>query len=226
MFVIFTCEKLGGEGVLEMFAGLEVWRTSRHLFKNAVNTGFHLHRLYSETMMRLRILQRRVQEGRDVLPASDFARWLQFSGMIPLFKENAQDGVSKIDGSLLESTVEQLLQNCNERLRTNNDKPSFDRSDYCSLHEKLDMVAGYLSKLSVAPAVVVEPTVANEKNGCGSCAHRTRLDVMPDDISAPLNVGNVRRNNNGNDAEAHGDAADAVGFTPRMSLSPTVTGKR
>ena len=93
-----------------------------------------LHRIYRETMNRLDVLSRRVAEGRDVMAASEFARWLSFSGIIRLCEENACGGDLKVDGALLRWTCEQLIQQCNERI---------------------DLMAGYMSKLSVAPSVSV-----------------------------------------------------------------------
>ena len=123
---------------------------------NAVNT----YRLYNETKNRLETLSRRVSEGRDMVAASEFARWVFFSGIIQLCKENAVDGALKVDGALLEWTVNELVQKCNERHRTNSSAPTVTEAELKSVHEKLDTIAGYLSRLSVAPAVAVEPDLS------------------------------------------------------------------
>ena len=106
-------------------------------------------------MGRLDSFRRRVDEGRDVMAASEFARWVFFSGLIQLCKENSQDGFFKVDGALLQWTCEHLIEQCNERFRANNFDPSFEQAEFQSLHEKIDMMAGYLSRLSVAPSVVI-----------------------------------------------------------------------
>jgi hypothetical protein len=108
-----------------------------------------LHRIWSETIGRLDSFRRRVAEGRDVMAASEFARWVFFSGLIGLFKENAQDGFFRVDGALIQSKCEQLIESCNERFRSNDVSPHFDSAEFKSLHEKVDCIAGYLSKLVV-----------------------------------------------------------------------------
>jgi hypothetical protein len=121
----------------------------------------NLHRIWNETLNRLETLRGRVQENRDVMAASEFARWLLFSGLIELFKVNAQDGFFKVDGCLIESKAETLLSMCNDRFRTNVQDPSFQKSEFESLREKIDRMAGYLAQLSVAPAVTVNSLPSN-----------------------------------------------------------------
>ena len=116
-----------------------------------------MHRIWNETLNRLETFRGRVQENRDVMAASEFARWLLFSGLIEFFKVNAQDGFFKVDGCLIESKVETLLSMCNDRFRTNDQEPSFQKTEFESLREKIDRMAGYLARLSVAPAVTVAP---------------------------------------------------------------------
>ncbi len=118
----------------------------------------NLSRLYAETMNRLSTLRRRVQEGRDVMAASEFARWLIFSGMVELFKAHSQDGFHKVDGSLLASKTEMLLDMCNERFRTGKQDVQIEKQEMESLRDKVDTIAGYLAKLTIAPNVVLLPT--------------------------------------------------------------------
>ena len=151
----------------------------------------NLHRIWSETMGRLEAFSRRVSEGRDVIAASEFARWVFFSGLIQLCKENSQDGFFKVDGALLQWTCDQLIERCNERFRTNNLEPSFRAEEFQSLHDKIDRMAGYLSRLSVAPAVVVNPLPRDGSNfdvisgglddsqGWGSAAAGARQRAAP-----------------------------------------------
>ena len=145
-----------------------------------------LHCIWRETINRLDIFRQRVQENKDVMAASEFCRWLFFSGLIKLFKDNAQDGFLKVDGSLLESKIQTLLGMCNDRFRTNNQEPTFERTQIESLNEKIDSMAGYLSRLSVAPAVVVASVKQNGETG-----HKI--------ISGGLNVHRSGRNGVGRD---------------------------
>jgi hypothetical protein len=135
----------------------------------------NLSQIYRETNSRLDILSRRVQEGRDCLAASEFCRWLLFSGILPLLKShtNHETGLLKIDGAFLQWKCEELLSACNDLLRTNKFDGNFSAAYLQSLHEKIDAmeknqhsIAGYLSKLSVASGVVVTaPGVSEETRG-------------------------------------------------------------
>ena len=143
-----------------------------------------LHKVWLETYNRLETLRRRVNEGRSIDEASGFARWISFSGLIPLFKANAQDGFFKVDGALIESKVELVISMCNDRYRTNNTEPTFEQAELESLHEKIDRMAGYLSRLSEAPAVAVAPRVHDlDNNESFEPARRAcflPLTVIPD----------------------------------------------
>lgn len=118
----------------------------------------NLHWIYRETLNRLDVLHRRVQEGRDVEAASEFARWLIFSGIIKLMEANSSDKLLKVDGPLLRSRTQMLIEACNYRFRRNDDSPRFQAKDVQSLHEKIDLVAGYLSRLNVPAFLTVSPT--------------------------------------------------------------------
>ena len=128
-----------------------------------VSTKANLHQIWRETMNKLSSFSHRVSENRDVMAASEFARWVSFSGLIPFFKQNPQPEPFKVDGSILEWTVDHLIERCNDRFRTNNSDPKLSVDEFESLHDKvdklasnLDTVAGYLARMSVAPAVKVE----------------------------------------------------------------------
>jgi hypothetical protein len=54
-----------------------------------VRTELHeLHWTWKETVNRLDSLARDVCECKNVMEAANFARWLNFSGLIQLFEEN------------------------------------------------------------------------------------------------------------------------------------------
>jgi hypothetical protein len=112
------------------------------------NDAATLYWIYKETKSRLETLSCRVSEGRDVLAASEFARWLSFSGIIKLLESNPQPEPLKVDGAFLRWNTEQLIQQCNERFRTNSVDPNFKAADFKSLHDKVDTIAGYLSTLA------------------------------------------------------------------------------
>jgi hypothetical protein len=120
-----------------------------------------LARIYSETHAKLESFAKRVAEGRDVESASDFARWLQFSGILMLLERYPNRVMShdmlKVDGAFLRWKCDQLLDACNERLRTGNLNPSFEKKEFESMHEKIDRMAGYLSRLTASGDIRAEP---------------------------------------------------------------------
>jgi len=120
-----------------------------------------LARIYGQTVNQLDSFSKRAQEGRDVEAASDFARWLSFSGILMLLERYPNQVQShhplKVDGSFLRWKCEQLIEACNERFRTNSLNPAFAKKEFESMHEKIDRMAGYLSKLTAASTINVEP---------------------------------------------------------------------
>jgi hypothetical protein len=140
-----------------------------------------LARIQSETNHRLDIFARRFNEGRDVMAASEYTRWLLGSGILTLLESNANGctGPLKIDGSFLRWKACQLLDACNDRFRTGDEKPTFDNQEYQSLHEKLDCMASYLSRLSTAPAILVAAVPATEVQKISEESEEQPAAVMP-----------------------------------------------
>jgi len=117
----------------------------------------YLHRIWSETDRRLDSLSDRVRGNVDVMAALDFSRWLFFSGLLELLEANSCEGLFKVDGPNLRWKCEELRRACQERFRLNDSKPHLEALQLQSIREKLDMMAGYLSKLVVAGPAVVQP---------------------------------------------------------------------
>lgn len=169
-----------------------------------------LHWIWRETSNRLDVLHRRVQEGRDVMAASEFARWLNFSGIIKLLEANAQDAPLKVDGALLRSKCEIVLAQCNDRFRTNSEDPNLAKAELLSIHEKLDTLAGYVSRLS-APAVAVErsePIVPERPRLPELRVPDDGLVVIPGGLDDGESTG--RNGKQSEVAEAHRNGAEAV----------------
>jgi hypothetical protein len=115
----------------------------------------NLHRIWNETSSRLESLSKRVAENRDVMPALEFARFVIWSGICELLEANSSDGPLKVDGSHLRWQCRELQTQCTERFRLNDSEPHIEALQLQSIHEKINTLAGYLSKLVVAgPAVV------------------------------------------------------------------------
>jgi len=83
--------------------------------------------------------------------AVQFARYVLWSGLISLFEEYARPEPLKVDGAFIRWLAEELQRECTERYRTNNFSPTFEQAEFQSIHDKLDLIAGHLSR--VAPAL-------------------------------------------------------------------------
>jgi hypothetical protein len=115
----------------------------------------NLHRIYRETFNRLDRYARLVSEGKSLEAALDFARYVFWSGIIDLCEMNAEEGFFKVDGAHLRWKSEELQRAVQQRFRVNDTSPHLSSAETETIHDKLDSIAGYLSKLSVAPAVAV-----------------------------------------------------------------------
>jgi hypothetical protein len=113
----------------------------------------HLHWIWKETDRKLDVLGVRVREGVEVLVASDFVRWLEFSGLIQLFEENPWDGDMRVDGKQIREKVEALIYDCGEwfRLHENSFRPrglEIPRCEMEKVNRRLEQIEEHLSKLS------------------------------------------------------------------------------
>lgn len=122
---------------------------------DASNANFH--RVYTECCARVEIYCKRVAEARDVQAASDFAKFLFFSGIIGLLKENASPEPLKVDGAHLAWKLEDLIERCNGHFRSNGRASGVSPGELESVHEKLarvsanvEMLAGQICKLTAA----------------------------------------------------------------------------
>jgi len=124
--------------------------------------SIQLHWLWNETRRRVEQLATRADEGVDIQPAMDFARWLQFSGLIKLFKDNPQSEPLKVDGELIDKRVRDLIMDCGDYLKLNT--PGFVRvCQIEAVNQKLDLLAAQVAKLS-------PPVTETAKAGCSSPA--------------------------------------------------------
>jgi len=104
-----------------------------------------LHRLWSETDCRLDSLLRQVAEGAGVDEASNFARWLDFSGILQLLEPFACDVPLRVDAAGLAAKVRQLKQDCGEWYSLH--ERSFKRRDAYISVSKLEAIEEELRQL-------------------------------------------------------------------------------
>lgn len=105
-----------------------------------------LHILWSETFNRMESLARSVHEGRAVDEASNFARWLRFSGLLELLQSHPQPFPLKVDGAALAKLTASVVDACGViykggRMPVN---PSQSRID--ELNDKVDVILSHIAK--------------------------------------------------------------------------------
>jgi len=124
-----------------------------------------LHWLWRQTTDKLESLARDVRENKRVLEAADFARWVQFSGILKLFDAFPTDGPLQISAAIIRKQIRDLLFECGELFRMGKADPKYSASDISEINRKLDLIAAHVATLSavapVAPVNVI-PLPASE----------------------------------------------------------------
>ncbi len=145
------------------------------------------YQIYRQTANRLEVLSARVAENRDVMAASEFCRWLAGSGVLEFLEANPQPPPLNVDGPLLRWQCKELLSACNERFARNDAAPHVSGLELQSIHEKLNLVAGYLSRLTCdGETVSVERgETASEAVPVLSPLLRQELPVRHEDFEQP-----------------------------------------
>jgi len=116
-----------------------------------------LHRVWNETTRQIETFQRDAREGKRVMEASVFARWLRFSGILEILEGNPQDFPLEVNGKALRAKVEDLLSDCGEKFRTGKADPTYAQSDIAEINRKLDVIAHHVGKF--APPTTQTPDV-------------------------------------------------------------------
>ena len=97
--------------------------------------------LYKETVNFLDVLAREVREGKNVMLASQFARWLQFSGLIKIFEAYPSSAPHLVsDAAAVSTKVNDLLFDCGELFRGGKFDPKYAASDIAEINRKLDEI--------------------------------------------------------------------------------------
>ena len=108
--------------------------------KDAMNVQPHqLPLLYKETVNFLDRLAGEVRENKNVMLASQFARWLNFSGLIQILNQNPSTKLHlEVDGAVLQRKVNDLNYECGELFRGGKHDPKYAASDIAEINRKLD----------------------------------------------------------------------------------------
>jgi hypothetical protein len=105
------------------------------------------HWFWRETVNRLDSLQQRVNEGKDLDAAVEFARFVLWSKMADLLKPQDCDGMLKVDSAFLRWKAEELQRSVCDAYRTGKAAPRGEQGQLDAIGHKLDIIAGQLSKL-------------------------------------------------------------------------------
>jgi len=104
-----------------------------------------LHVMWRETDRFLESLAREVRENKRVMEASQFCRWLNFSGVVKLLESNPQDAPLLVDGKGLQKKLNDLIYDCGESFRLGKSDPKYAASDIAEINRKLDGLTKLLS---------------------------------------------------------------------------------
>ena len=95
--------------------------------------------LWKETVNRLDSLAREVREAKNVMEAANFARWLQFSGIFQIFKDNpSSKAYLEVNANVVEKKTRDLIYECGELFRGGKADPKYAASDIAEINRKLD----------------------------------------------------------------------------------------
>jgi hypothetical protein len=131
-----------------------------------MNIELHeLHWIWNETVTRLDSFARDVREAKHVMEASNFARWLNFSGLVRVFNDNPSTQLHlEVDGALVQRKINDLLFECGELFRGGKADPKYAASDIAEINRKLDFLMEQLVTKQQSPTVV--------DDHCGSLSSR------------------------------------------------------
>jgi len=118
------------------------------------------HSMWAQTMHRLDVLRKRVNECKDIQHASEFARWLRMSGLVTAFEDNPQNSPLVVDGAQMRRACEDLLQLCADQWKRGA-VGVIEVSELELLNRKLDLLANRIAgNESVAtPAELQKPSL-------------------------------------------------------------------
>lgn len=116
------------------------------MVKDAVN----LHTIAQETDRYLESLAHSVREGKGCIEAANFARWLQFSGVIRLLERHEQDASLPVSGTAIRHKVQKLIFETGEWFSIH--APSNNPRDAYISSSKLDSIDDRLAAIESALA--------------------------------------------------------------------------
>jgi len=116
-------------------------------------TPVHAHVMWRETNTRIDVFLRRVREGVDVTAASEFSRWLQWSGVLRLLEGCEAPMPLPVRAAELKQKTSDLVALCGEWFadhERSNSKPhpSVPKSELEAINEQLRNINATLGELT------------------------------------------------------------------------------
>jgi len=111
--------------------------------------------IWRETMTRLGVHRARIKECKGAFEASEFSRWLQFSGIIKLLEDHPYGEPLPVDGPGLRKAAQDLAYDAGQLLKQG--KGHSDVSEWELVNKRLAAIENKLGLSSdvVAPTPVV-----------------------------------------------------------------------
>lgn len=128
------------------------WRdTTRRSEESRVVIGpskLDLHVIWRETDRYIETLQRSAREGKQITEAANYARWLQFSGILELLERNSEGGPLPVRGVELRAKLRDVIFHCGEHSKGGRVSAKYTESDIAEINRKLDVLTGQVAGLS------------------------------------------------------------------------------
>jgi hypothetical protein len=102
--------------------------------------------LCKETIGYLQKLERLVQQGRGVDEASNFARWLQFSGLLKILEAYPQPKPLEVDGVAVRRLMERVIATAGELHKGGKLPYNPSESTVDEINAKVDFMLSQLAK--------------------------------------------------------------------------------
>lgn len=109
-----------------------------------------IHWLWKETYSRCMRLHKRVCEGKFVDEASEFARWVRFSGLLDVFELHKAPEPFEVDRAKVEKLIVDTLFECEQFWKRNPRGPYVAMSELEAVNHKLDVLAARIAQIPVA----------------------------------------------------------------------------
>lgn len=141
-------------------------------------SSVEVHWLWNETVRRLRTLQERAREGRQVDEASEFARWVRFSGLMAIFTAFKAPEPLQVSPEVVDALIEGIGVDCDAFWKNDQRGQWVARSEVEQINLRLASLARVVSEM-VSNAKQESATIKDAKGIPGlllECPGRERRE--------------------------------------------------